>query len=549
MQTMHPVRHPLRYPVRAALVALVAPLLAAPLLAAPPLAAQEWERPFWDPAEPVPGQLDLPLPCGARMAFVRVETPVAPGDPLADREIKIGGAAQETGYLDYFRTAVVRGSFTKGEQVFYYLAKYEVTRDQWTAVMDDACPTPSRGGTRPQGGVSWFEAIDFTRRLSEWLRTEAAESLPQEERVYGYLRLPTEAEWEFAARGGAAVDDADFRSALPPMATRLEDHAWFQGRSSANGAYRPMGLKRPNPLGLHEMFGSVEELVLDPFRLNNLGRLHGQIGGFVSRGGSIETPAEELRSALRTEWPFFNAADGRATRFESFGLRPVISAPVNTSLARTTLIRDLWIEGAAAEPGSAADPLAVLDALNDRHTDKRLLEELAFIRGEIVSDRRARDEAAARALRLSLLNGAVVMRWLRQESAQRRRLDEVIGSTQRLLETYRDRLAETDEASRATYQSQVRKFEEELARHQASLERTASNVDLSASAYLTALIDLDETHPDDVVRDQASRLILELAERGQERMAPSVERFVENIARRGAEPGRPREALLDDALQ
>ena len=147
--------------------------------------AAEWDRMLWDPADHVEGQIVLPLPCGGAMVFVRVETPVPADDPLADRELKIGGASMETGYLDYYRQAYLRGAFTEGDRVLFFMAKYEVTRDQWATVVEDGCPEPSRGGARPMGGVSWFDAIHFTQVYSEWLRTEASGSLPQEQGVAG----------------------------------------------------------------------------------------------------------------------------------------------------------------------------------------------------------------------------------------------------------------------------------------------------------------------------------------------------------------------------
>jgi len=339
------------------------------------------------------------------------------------------------------------------------------------------------------------------------------------------------------------------RGALPPMAGALSDYAWFQGRQSANGAYRPIGLKRPNPIGLHELFGSVEEIVLDPFRLNNLGRLHGQVGGFVTRGGSIETPASELRSALRAEWPFFDATNGSATAFTSFGLRPVISAPVNVSLGQTTKIRDLWQERASADPTAAAEPLAVLDDLAERETDKRLLEQLAFVRSEILADRRTREEAATRALRLSILNGAVIMRWLRQEHGAVRRLTTVIQTLNRIQEDQRRHVAEIDEPDvKAHRQGEIGQRERQLAQQRDLLARSQSNFELAASTYLAALIDIDENHSNERVRDEASRLIVELDERGQARLAPAVERFVTNIERRDDAPTLSRDAMLSHAL-
>jgi hypothetical protein len=244
--------------------ALIFSLAALPISS--PSAEEVWEKAIWDPGDPVEHQLDMPLPCGGRMAFVRVDTPTGTTGPLADRQIVIGGAREETGYLDYFRTAYVRGSFTDGPKIFFYMAKYEVTRAQWAVVMapPGQCPDVQKKDRFAQGNISWFDGIDFTRRLTEWLRNHADNPLPAEEGVPGYVRLPTEPEWEYATRGGAKVDDADFRGALPPgAAENIEDYAWFYGPRSASDRFKWIGRKKPNPLGLYDTLGNVEELTIE----------------------------------------------------------------------------------------------------------------------------------------------------------------------------------------------------------------------------------------------------------------------------------------------
>lgn len=506
------------------------------MLTAGAAGAQEWPRNLWDPGEVAEGQIDLPLPCGGAMAFIRVATPTEPDNPLADRRITLGGADQQTGYLDYFHNRYLRGGFTSDGQPFYYIGKYEVTRDQYAAVQSlksGECPKAARGGARPQGSVSWFDAIAFTRELTEWIRQEKPEQMPRADGAFGYLRLPTETEWEYAARGGGKLDDLAFRAALPPMETGIEDYAWYSGRRSANGSIRPVGMKLPNPLGIYGMFGGVEELMLEPFRLNRTGREHGQTGGVVTRGGSIETPGEELRSSLRAEWPYFRETDGAATAFESFGLRLVISTPVNSSLARTNAVRERWLEEFSATANDDQDPLAVLDRLQDNVTDLAISNELAYVRGQVVADRKSREEAAAEATRLMLLNGAVLHNWIIQEQQNIARREEVIRQFAALAAD-----KDQDEALRERNLMLAEAQKTKLTEAEAAYE-------LATSAYLSALVSLQSRHPPEELEAAAALLILELKERGQERLAPSVDKFLRSIAARRETPSLSREQLLE----
>ena len=133
----------------------------------------------------------------------------------------------------------------------FYIGKYEITQAQWEAVMgttirqqeDKARPPRSFSGIHGEGGnypmyyVSWNEAQEFIRRLN------AATG-----RNY---RLPTEAEWEFAARGGNKS-----RGYLYSGGNNLDSVGWFNHNS---GGAHPVGTKQPNELGIYDMSGNVQE--------------------------------------------------------------------------------------------------------------------------------------------------------------------------------------------------------------------------------------------------------------------------------------------------
>lgn len=97
--------------------------------------------------------------------------------------------------------AAWRKQAPQGQNYFYLVAKYEVSNLQWHAVMDSACPNTSQPGAeaaRPATDVSWYDAVDFTRRYTTWLLQNAPDSLPRfagDQRNVGFVRLPTETEW------------------------------------------------------------------------------------------------------------------------------------------------------------------------------------------------------------------------------------------------------------------------------------------------------------------------------------------------------------------
>ena len=125
----------------------------------------------------------------------------------------------------------------------FLLAKTEVTQRQWKLLMGD---NPSRfsacGLDCPVDNVSWKEVTQFIRKLNQ----KTGQS----------YRLPSESEWEYAARAGAAVEPA-----FADNASRLADYAWFIANSQKSS--HPVGGKKPNAFGLFDMYGNVWEWVDD----------------------------------------------------------------------------------------------------------------------------------------------------------------------------------------------------------------------------------------------------------------------------------------------
>ena len=175
----------------------------------------------------------------------------------------------------------------------FWLGRYPVTQQEYEKVMGNN-PSMFKGENRPVEQVSWVEATEFCRKLTEQTRGEG--SLPA-----GYeYRLPTEAEWEYCCRAGGTSaycygDDE----------ARLADYAWYE-RNSKKETHE-VGLKKANSWGLHDMHGNVwewcldaeewsarykdKESVVDPLSDSGLER--------VIRGGSWFDTGRFCRSAYR----------------------------------------------------------------------------------------------------------------------------------------------------------------------------------------------------------------------------------------------------------
>ena len=487
----------------AALSALVLPLL----YAASGSAQTEWDPSYYNPSPSLDREELLPLPCGGRMTFRIIRTPV-PEDPLADMAIMLGQASDETGYSEYIRRAYLAGSLTESplgvRTVFFLMSKYEVTQDQYDAVMAEECPQPSMRGRLPVTGLTWFDAIAFTRAYTEWLYENAPEALPVEGERRGYVRLPTEEEWEYAVRGGDAVSEQDFRRRHFPLEGDLVEYAWFQGPRSAGGQLQLVGLLEPNPLGLHDMLGNAEEFVLEPYRMNRIGRPHGQVGGFVTRGGSFRTPASSLRSSLRVEYSYFDETTGAATDLDTFGMRLIVSAPVNVSLQRTQELRDAWQTAVRMRAATIDDfdPLEALQTLAEDSVDLGDQQTLERIRAEVAGELAARDEIEGRALRRAISSGAVLALMLRYDH--------------RLIEGVRTAFE---------YEERINPDSDRVRQLRGRLEEMGGRFDNTLRAYVDVLVQAADDYTGERHEQQLEVELQSLEGRGLDTLIPFAELF------------------------
>ncbi len=192
----------------------------------------------------------------------------------------------------------------------FHMAKYEVPQNLWEAVTG-ANPSRWKGPRNSVEMLSLDEARDFCRRATEKLRAAGLIAPTQT------VRLPTEAEWEYAARAATTT-----RYSFGDDVGELDKYGWHTGNAAGNDP--PVGAKAPNPWGLYDVHGYLWEWcddvwTDDPARLPTDGRAGtaGDPAFGVLRGGSWKDKAERLETARRRRAE-------RTLRDDAVGLRCVL---------------------------------------------------------------------------------------------------------------------------------------------------------------------------------------------------------------------------------
>ena len=125
----------------------------------------------------------------------------------------------------------------------YYIGKYEVTQRLWQCIMDEN-PSKFKANNLPVESVSWNDCQRFIQRLNQLTGR--------------HFRLPTEAEWEYAALGGNKSKGYIFSGG-----NNVDGIGWYS--KNCNGTTQPVGMKKPNELGIYDMSGNVSEYCVDQY--------------------------------------------------------------------------------------------------------------------------------------------------------------------------------------------------------------------------------------------------------------------------------------------
>ncbi|MEH6353772.1 SUMF1/EgtB/PvdO family nonheme iron enzyme [Pseudomonas sp. 3JA] len=504
-----------------------------------------------DNPKPLPDDVSLPLPCEGQMVFRYVYI-LAQGT-LDDREISLGypfsegEAGYQQSFISGYRRDFINGQFTLKDlpkdwnttitplmpktdaktplkPMLYFIGKYEVTARQYAQVMAQAqslasgepapaCETLQAdlpqgvAGRLPKVKLSKFEAERFSAVYSAWLMKYHKDLLPvsgrgtsAEDGGLGFVRLPTEVEWEFAARGGQAVSRQDLEGRLFPRRLEgsesdgpLADWAVFNQVAGGTGQaarLMPIGTKLPNPIGLFDVVGNAAEMVQESFQLVHAGRRQGAYGGFVVKGGNYLEGEGTLFTGMRREYPLF-AADGTEQSNETTGFRVAVGALSAPRSRYKELFAQWQKEGRLASLTDAIDdaddPTKRLDSIIAASVDPRLQAELGLVNEELKRNvsliAQQREEAAGNLIQSSALVAETVnnynIRLTNLQNSRQAALDAKDEASAQLFATaidngrsaldgavaiYIDNLATGTRYTDAVIQAQFQRIKEELER-------------------------------------------------------------------------------------
>ncbi|WP_411385960.1 formylglycine-generating enzyme family protein [Pseudomonas sp. MPB03] len=501
--------------------------------------------------KPLPDDVSLPLPCEGQMVFRYVYI-LAQGT-LDDREISLGypfsegEAGYQQSFISGYRRDFINGQFTLKDlpkdwnttitplmpktdaktplkPMLYFIGKYEVTARQYAQVMAQAqslasgeaapaCETLQAelpqgvAGRLPKVKLSKFEAERFSAVYSAWLMKYHKDLLPvsgrgtsAEDGGLGFVRLPTEVEWEFAARGGQAVSRQDLEGRLFPRRLEgsesdgpLADWAVFNQVAGGTGQaarLMPIGTKLPNPIGLFDVVGNAAEMVQESFQLVHAGRRQGAYGGFVVKGGNYLEGEGTLFTGMRREYPLFTA-DGTEQSNETTGFRVAVGALSAPRSRYKELFAQWQKEGRLASLTDAIDdaddPTKRLDSIIAASVDPRLQAELGLVNEELKRNvsliAQQREEAAGNLIQSSALVAETVnnynIRLTNLQNSRQAALDAKDEASATLFATaidngrsaldgavaiYIDNLATGTRYTDAVIQAQFQRIKEELER-------------------------------------------------------------------------------------
>ncbi len=302
-------------------------------------------------ANPLQDDVVLPMPCNAKMVFRKVYTSYSKdANPFFTFEDGLKDSKNIRAEGPY--TCAVRGDFRDNKGHYFLIAKYELMEFQYQALKNfqktNGKCAPLKTLTnkltrRAKVNISYNEATELAEMYSNYLQNQKGTPFVKDSngRMHKAItKITGSCEWSFAARGGLEVSRSSLESKIPlsNIYDNVNDFAWISGVRGANGKIQVAGLKKPNPLGIYDIFGNAAEMMQENFRERYDGKEVGPYGGIIVRGGSIYSTKSGIYSAARAERAL-RTGDGLPNSSKDLGVRLILTVPatyiVNTSESYT----------------------------------------------------------------------------------------------------------------------------------------------------------------------------------------------------------------------
>lgn len=341
--------------------------------------------------------IEFKLPDNASIKFQPIYLGLDGNDIFSSKRVKLGSReGNDVNYKERLSTTNLGGSFVGENKAgkkewLYYLGQTEVSQQQWNAVMrwwqreNKLTVEPENTATLPQTEKTPAEIFTFIEALNVWMLKNARESLPKNGNAIAYVRLPTEVEWAFAARGGNEVSPSVFDRPYPYVDEdenmTLAGYEWHRG--SSGNKVRETGSKyiKPNPLGLYDMIGNVEELTYGVFGHDFL---FARFGGLVIRGGNYSMDPRDLKVSRRMEYDGYTG-NGELIRLSKVGFRLALGTLISETGHSNEeldagyeeyLSSDSGISQPAAAGNTSLSQQAIDDQISHYNSEReRLIEE------------------------------------------------------------------------------------------------------------------------------------------------------------------------------